>query len=474
MEVRETQGGITPDLLISLLPNLSNAEEVVDAFDFRPFVTEVSETPPSTKRTQSCRVPSQGSSRFRVVSDTGTYEGDPSQQPSSTGDAGRIHPNPGERYPADLPPDGFSPLGGGSSAPCQGTPSNPGRPHAFSTPVGLGTGEWDLPYSDAPTGQARFDFSAAPRGQQQSEFPRGFNAQPHPVFSGTTQAPPHLDSHRVPTSPPPAAPRQPTIPRSISFDGKGSWQTFYNKFRVFADDFGWTTAQRINQMYWCLEGQAGDYYTVLLNRDKGDDFHDLVRKMGKRFESRDPPEVAQMEFMGARQLPDEGLMDWADRLSHLASRAFPGFPEDSLQQQTVLKFCQGCNDKEAGLYTIHMRPESLESAVDSIKLHQRAARAFAARPRKEVRASTVHTDPEELVMALKGSRPRGRSPSPGLCFKCGKAGHSQKECPEILAGKKVSFISQDDDVEAGNFGGSAEEATLWPEAPAASSWVFQI
>ena len=524
MEIREAQGGLTPELFVSSFPSLINAEEMVGAFDFRPAVAEASAAAPSNTCPQHDGAPNGG------VSETGSYDGESAQRPTNPKDADATQPYPYECYPPDFAQNSFSPWAKRAPTQHPGTPKGPGRPYASSTPADVGSGNGDHQQPGAARAQARFDFAADSRGTSQSNFRRGFRTKNPSGFSGNMQAPTQVDPQRGHKVPPAAAARQPTLPKSISFDGKGSWPTFYNKFRAFADEYGWSTAQRVNQMYWCLEGRAGDHYTALLNRDKSADFHDLVRKMSKRFDSRDPPEVAQMEFMGARQLPEEGLMEWADRLYQLATRAFPGIPEASFEQQIVLKFCQGCNDKEAGLYTVHMRPESLENAVDSIKLHQRAARAFAARPRKEVRATMVHNIPhegpdpqvrkvdfkktapfqrddtakqssdldkrvgrveeqlgslkvnvdriarsqEELVKALKGSRPRGRSPSPGLCFKCGKAGHFQKECPEILAGKKVSFISQDDDVEAGNFSGSAEEATLWPEAPAASSWVFQI
>ena len=187
---------------------------------------------------------------------------------------------------------------------------------------------------------------------------------------------------------------RPTLPKSISFDGKGNWQAFYSKFTAFAEDSGWSPKQRRNQMWWCLQGQGSDYYTSLLERNPNASYEELVYRMEKRFGAMDPPEVVQMEFARARQSTEETVLDWADRVATLATRTFPGVPEPLVQRQAVMRFCQGCREREAGLFALNLKPVTLEAAVELVTwlMHSRQVvldQGPQAIRRREVRSTTL-------------------------------------------------------------------------------------
>ena len=71
-----------------------------------------------------------------------------------------------------------------------------------------------------------------------------------------------------------------------------------------------------------------------------------------------------MQFQG------EDLEDWADRVQTLANKAFKGLPEHHMTKQAVVRFCQGCYDKEAGQSACNLRPKSLDKALDHIRWFQ--------------------------------------------------------------------------------------------------------
>ena len=75
-------------------------------------------------------------------------------------------------------------------------------------------------------------------------------------------------------------------PKSMVFDGRGSWQAFITKFNLDAEAFGWTLSQRRNRLCWCLGGSASEYVSLLVKHEPHLGFVDLVRKLEKRFASR--------------------------------------------------------------------------------------------------------------------------------------------------------------------------------------------
>ena len=75
------------------------------------------------------------------------------------------------------------------------------------------------------------------------------------------------------------------------------------------------------------------------------------------------PSIKEMSFTYARQCSEESSAEWAVRLLTLAIQAFPGLPEEHLQQQVVLRFCQGSINREAAQFAINSQPKDLDEAL---------------------------------------------------------------------------------------------------------------
>ena len=80
------------------------------------------------------------------------------------------------------------------------------------------------------------------------------------------------------------------------------------------------------------------------------------------------PSIKEMSFTYARQCSEESPTEWADRLLTLAIQAFPGLPEEYLQQRVVLRFCQGSTNREAVQYAINSQPKDLDEALHCVRL----------------------------------------------------------------------------------------------------------
>ena len=84
----------------------------------------------------------------------------------------------------------------------------------------------------------------------------------------------------------------------------------------------------------------------------------IFRKMEKGLGVKELPETSHARFQQATQTAEEELDNWADRILTLAGKAFKHLPEKHMMQQAVVRFCQGCHDKEAGQSACNSRPHT--------------------------------------------------------------------------------------------------------------------
>ena len=79
------------------------------------------------------------------------------------------------------------------------------------------------------------------------------------------------------------------VPRGISFDGKGDWQAFATKFKMFADGQRWSREDRKSQPCWCLDGAASEFFTNLNKREPTISYYDLMERLERRYDVKELP-----------------------------------------------------------------------------------------------------------------------------------------------------------------------------------------
>ncbi|VDH89508.1 Hypothetical predicted protein [Mytilus galloprovincialis] len=191
--------------------------------------------------------------------------------------------------------------------------------------------------------------------------------------------------------------------------GKGNWQAFFTKFARYAEVCEWGPQECKDQLCWCLEGKASEYYALITERDREVSYRELVEKLHKRFGFKALPETAQVQFNNARQAPEESLEDWADRVLSLATRAFRNLPDDYMYEQAVMRLCQGIENKQLGVQISNLQPQSIEEAIDKIRLFQHNTQAIYGKPnRREVRQVTYgqYGDHHEAFREYQGPHVR--------------------------------------------------------------------
>jgi hypothetical protein len=79
------------------------------------------------------------------------------------------------------------------------------------------------------------------------------------------------------------------LPMSLKFDGKSNWKAFYAKFSRYAEVSEWTEGECRDQLCWCMDGKASEYYALLVERNQDMAYKDLIIKIEKRFGFRELP-----------------------------------------------------------------------------------------------------------------------------------------------------------------------------------------
>ena len=305
VSVREGVGRITPKMFCRI-PQIKHPEAILGYLDFRPFESDEAEDdddfevrPPRASSSSAGPSWATADTEFGGTQDNRTVR--------------MSHPYPYECYPP----------------PSQVASQAPYTPDLFS--------------SDSPGPSSRYPGPAYGHTSS-ARIPPRQPSRPSGSRRGTLLA---LMQRR---------PQQPPMPKSISYDGTGKWHTFYFKFDAFAQQYNWSGERQKHEMNWCLQGTASDYYTALWERNPRAHFRDLITQMKKRFEGQEPLEVAHMEFVAAKQAPNESLQDWADRVASIARRAFPGIEESQVSRQITLRFLDSrrsteyVNPKKAGSF----------------------------------------------------------------------------------------------------------------------------
>ena len=158
---------------------------------------------------------------------------------------------------------------------------------------------------------------------------------------------------------------KPILPKLLVYDGKGKWETFLRKFKMFLRQNNVTyIGDKLYYLSLALEGKVGDYLMRLTKNRDFTEISDVYDLLGKRFGERELSQAALLRFEVANQKANEDIDDWADRVWDLAYQAYPDeLSHDALERQVILRFSLGLFEKGAAQYIAAQEISTMSAAL---------------------------------------------------------------------------------------------------------------
>lgn len=107
------------------------------------------------------------------------------------------------------------------------------------------------------------------------------------------------------------------VPPNLSvFAEKSEWKPYYMQFNHIANKYNWDKQQRLDRLIECLRDKALKFVNTQQDSIQKD-YDILVQKLNQRFGNKDLPHTIRRQLQEAKQLFDESLEDFSERVQEI-------------------------------------------------------------------------------------------------------------------------------------------------------------
>ena len=153
-----------------------------------------------------------------------------------------------------------------------------------------------------------------------------------------------------------------------------------------------------------FQGEALEYYCMQPVNVR-ESYPALAVKMGKRFGRLASEKTLQKQLFAIRQVEEEPLQEFADRVMRFATGGYPQFPEAACNAVAMVPFFNGCRSQSIALKVMGLNPTTVDKAVD-LMLDQESNEQVFAVGRPRIRAVQHWPDDEYEYNYRRCTQPR--------------------------------------------------------------------
>ena len=195
--------------------------------------------------------------------------------------------------------------------------------------------------------------------------------------------------------------RSPPPPKLATFRGESTedWTSYCVQFERITKTYSWGDDDQLNKLLEGLRGNSAQFYGRLPLKDR-DNFAGLRNRLEVRYGMKDPPHTLRHHLQFIKQLVEEDLESFAERVQQLAYNAYPEAQDRTVSDACVDAFLRGCREKRAALSAMDHGPSSLNIAIRLVKSAVHNQRALFGDNNK-VRQVSFNSDPPSEPGAVR-------------------------------------------------------------------------
>lgn len=180
------------------------------------------------------------------------------------------------------------------------------------------------------------------------------------------------------------------MPRQALFDGKASWESFFQPFEALAQACRWDQNEKLFRLTSCLRGEAAEYAFGQLPQDTLGDFSQLEKTLEARYKEKRTSSSYVAELENRHMQVKEKLADYVADIKRLVIKGYPTADAQTREKINVRHFLKGLPDQQMAVAVGMREPATIDEArqilemYNSLKDEVKGPRIRIVQPEEEI------------------------------------------------------------------------------------------
>ena len=159
------------------------------------------------------------------------------------------------------------------------------------------------------------------------------------------------------------------MPRQALFDGKTSWESFFQPFEALAVACKWDQNEKLFRLTSCLRDEAAEYAFGQLPQDTLGNFAQLERALEARYKEKRTSSSYVAELENRRMQVNEKLADYVADIKRLVIKGYPTADAQTREKINVRHFLKGLPDQQMAVAVGMREPASIDEARQILEMY---------------------------------------------------------------------------------------------------------